>query len=140
MRDVLVNVKAMLRNHKLAKAIADASWGMLTRFLEYKCERAGKAFVKCDRWFPSTKTCSACGTIKDKINLSERTWTCSSCGVHHDRDINAAINIRDEGLRILAGGAPASASGGSVNLDLKRNLQIKVASIEARNLALKKVR
>jgi putative transposase len=109
-----LNVKGVLKNHNLAKAVSDVGWGMLTRFLEYKSERAGKAFVKCDRWFPSTKTCNVCGSVHDKIPLKVRAWQCGHCGTHHDRDVNAAINIRDEGLRILAGGAPATASGGNV--------------------------
>ena len=110
-----LNVKGMLKNHNLAKAVADVSWNMLTSFLEYKAARAGKAFVKCDRWFPSTKACSDCGSISETKPLDVRSWTCPHCGTHHDRDINAARNIRDEGLRILAGGQPVAASGGNAS-------------------------
>ena len=117
-----LSVKGIMANHSLAKATADASWGTLTRFLEYKAARAGKAFVKCDRWYPSTKVCNACGSISDKIPLDIRSWTCAHCGVLHDRDVNAARNIRDEGLRILAGGMPAAASGGRVRHGRKSNL------------------
>ena len=99
-------------NRRLAKATADAGWGMLTGFIEYKAARAGKAFLKCDRWYPSSKACSECGSICDKMPLDVRAWTCANCSAHHDRDINAARNIRDEGLRILAAGAVASASRG----------------------------
>ena len=109
-----LNVKGMVKNHNLARAISDAGWGILTGFLEYKAARAGKAFVKCDRWYPSSKTCSSCGSICEKMPLDVRSWSCTDCGAHHDRDINAAKNIRDEGLRILAGGTPASASRGNV--------------------------
>lgn len=107
-------VKGMVRNPNLAKAISDVGWGMLTRFLEYKCERDGKAFVRVDRFFPSTKACSVCGAIGDQLSLDIRQWTCQHCGARHDRDINAAINIRDEGLRILAAGTVASARRGNV--------------------------
>ena len=110
-----LNVKGMTKNHKLAKAISDASWGTLVNFLEYKSARAGKAFVKIDRWFPSSKACSSCGAVCDKLPLDVRAWTCPHCGTAHDRDINAAINIRDEGLRILAAGMVATASRGAVS-------------------------
>jgi putative transposase len=116
-----LHVKGIMANHSLAKATADAGWGMFTGFLEYKAARAGKAFLKCDRWYPSSKTCSACGSICDKMPLDVRAWTCAHCSAHHDRDINAAINIRAEGLRILAGGAPASAGGGDVSPRARRS-------------------
>lgn len=116
-----LHVKGIMSNHSLAKATGDAGWGMLTGFLEYKAARAGKAFVKCDRWYPSSKTCSACGSICDKMPLDVRAWTCIHCATHHDRDINAATNIRAEGLRILAGGAPAAAGGGNVSPGKRRN-------------------
>jgi putative transposase len=117
-----LNVKGMTKNHKLAKAISDASWGTLINFLEYKSARAGKAFVKIDRWFPSSKACSSCGAVCDKLPLNVRAWTCPHCGTTHDRDINAAINIRDEGLRILAGGTPVNADRGKVSHGKKNNL------------------
>ena len=111
-----LNVKGMTKNHKLAKAVSDAGWGMLSSFLEYKAARDGKAFVKCDRWLPSSKTCSSCGHMVRKLPLNVRSWTCAECGTNHDRDINAAINIRDEAVRMLkAGGQPVSASGGDVS-------------------------
>jgi putative transposase len=130
-----LNVKGMLKNHTLAKAVADVGWGMLTGFLEYKAARAGKAFVKCDRWYPSTKTCSACGAIRDKMPLDVRVWTCAPCGARHDRDENAAINIRDEGLRILAAGAVASASRGNASPSKRRNPHVRRSplKLEARS-------
>ncbi len=128
-----LNVKGMLKNHNLAKAISDAGWGMFVRFLEYKAARAGKAFVKCDRWFPSTKTCSECGAISETKTLDVRSWDCQNCGAHHDRDINAAKNIRDEGLRILAGGLPAAARGGNVRHDVRRNPCVRAVANEARS-------
>lgn len=131
-----LHVKGIMKNHNLAKATADAGWGMFTGFLEYKAARAGKAFIKCDRWYPSSKTCSACGSICGKMPLDIRAWSCTPCGAHHDRDINAAINIRDEGLRILAGGAPASASGGNFSPKPRRNPRSKAVPDEARSSAL----
>ena len=106
-----LHVKGIMKNRNLAKATSDVGWGMLVNFLEYKAARAGKAFVTCDRWYPSSKTCNNCGSICAKMPLDVRTWTCAHCGTHHDRDINAARNIRDEGLRVLAGGQPVAASG-----------------------------
>lgn len=120
-----LHVKGIMQNHKLAKATADVGWGTLIGFIGYKSARDGKAFVKCDRWYPSSKACSVCGAICDKLSLDIRAWDCAHCGAHHDRDINAAVNIRDEGLRILAGGAPASASGGSVSPGKRRNPRVR---------------
>ena len=131
-----LHVKGIMSNHCLAKATGDAGWGMFTGFLEYKAARAGKAFIKCDRWYPSSKTCSECGSVCDKMPLDVRAWTCAHCGAHHDRDINAAKNIRAEGLRILAGGAPASASGGNVSPKPRRNLRPKAVPVEARSSVL----
>ena len=128
-----LHVKGMLKNHKLARAVSDVGWGMLVSFLEYKAARDGKAFVKCDRWFPSTKTCSECGSITETKTLDIRSWTCPHCGAHHDRDINAAKNIRDEGLRILAGGLPATARGGNVSHGVRRNPRVRAVASEARS-------
>jgi putative transposase len=98
-------VKNMVRNHKLALAISDASWGELIRQLEYKCDWYGRNFVKIDRWFPSSKRCGHCGHIVDKLPLNIREWDCSSCGTRHDRDINAAKNILAAGLAVSVCGA-----------------------------------
>lgn len=105
-----LNVKGIMANHTLAKATADVGWGMFIGFLEYKAARSGKAFVRCSRWFPSTRACSECGSISETKPLDIRSWVCPHCSAHHDRDINAARNIRDEGIRILAGGSLATAS------------------------------
>jgi len=110
-----LNVKGIMKNHALAKATADAGWATLTNFLEYKAARAGKAFVKCDRWYPSSKACSACSFVCESMPLDVRAWTCAKCETRHDRDVNAARNIRAEGLRMLAGGQPVAASGGNVS-------------------------
>lgn len=116
-----LNVKGMMKLPTLSRAISDTGWSMLSGFLEYKAARDGKAFVKIARWFPSSKACSCCGAVKDKMPLDVRSWGCPDCGAHHDRDVNAAKNIRDEGLRILAGGSPATASGGDVSRGSGRN-------------------
>ena len=98
-----LNVKGMIKNHKLSKHIADVSWGNFVRLLEYKCNWYGKDLVKINRFFPSSKTCNCCGWINQNLKLSEREWTCK-CGITHDRDINAAINILKEGLKIYGQG------------------------------------
>ena len=113
-----LNVKGMTKNHNLAKSISDAGWSTLVGFLEYKAARAGKAIIRIDRWFPSSKACSECGSISDKMPLDVRSWTCPHCGAPHDRDINAAKNIRAEGLRMLAGGTPVTASRGKVSREV----------------------
>ena len=97
-----LNVRGMLRNHRTARSISNGNMGELGRQLAYKCEWFGKNLVKVDRWFASTKTCSVCGNKYDVGN--KRSWTCPICGTHHDRDINAAINIKEEGNRILTEG------------------------------------
>lgn len=104
-------VKGMVKNHKLAKSITDAGWGMFCTMLQYKAEWDGKTYLEIDRFFPSSKTCHVCLNQVSSLPLDVREWTCDKCQKKHDRDINAAINIRDEGLRILAGGHLASASG-----------------------------
>jgi putative transposase len=111
-----LNVKGMVLNHKLAKAISDASWGMFVNFLSYKLEREGKVLVEIDRWFPSSKTCSSCHYQISELPLNVRMWDCPSCGTHHDRDENAAINIRAEGIRQLwVSGTGTSANGRDVS-------------------------
>jgi putative transposase len=111
-----LNTKGMVRNHKLAKAISDVGWGMFVNFLQYKLERDGKVLVEIDRWFPSSKLCSNCHYQVGEMPLDVRAWTCPSCGTHHDRDGNAAINIRAEGIRMLSVlGTRTAADGGDVS-------------------------
>ncbi|MGL4498733.1 MAG: RNA-guided endonuclease InsQ/TnpB family protein, partial [Planktothrix sp.] len=95
-------VKGMVRNHKLAKSISDCGWGTFTNFLAYKLERKGAKLVEIDRWFPSSKLCSNCFYQVSEMPLDVREWTCPDCGTAHDRDGNAAMNIRTEGIRMLA--------------------------------------
>jgi putative transposase len=98
-------IKNMVKNHKLALAISDASWGELIRQLAYKCECYGRELIKIDRWFPSSKRCGNCGHIVDKLPLNVREWECPKCGANHDRDLNAANNILAAGLAVSVCGA-----------------------------------
>ena len=90
----------LMKNHHLARAIGDASWTEFVRQLHYKADWYGKKIVTISRWFPSSQLCSTCGESSGKKPLSVREWTCESCGVHHDRDINASLNILKEGLSL----------------------------------------
>jgi putative transposase len=94
-----LNVKGMMKNHKLAKAIGDVSWGKFIDVLEYKANWNDKQVIHIDRFFPSSKTCSKCGWINNQLTLKDRNWTCPECNSVHDRDFNAAINILNEGYR-----------------------------------------
>lgn len=102
-----LNLRGMVKNHSLARSVSDAGIGAITRLLESKAERYGRKVVKIDRWFPSSKMCSACGHINSAVVLGVKAWTCPACGVHHDRDDNAAANI-------LAVGQTVAAHGGTV--------------------------
>ncbi len=102
-------VKNMVRNHNLAKAISQVGWGQFCTMLKYKAEREGKIYLEVDRFFPSSKTCHVCLNQVGSLPLDVRTWTCNNCNTTHDRDINAAISLRDEGLRLLASGTGATA-------------------------------
>ena len=93
-----LNMQAMSQSLKLGKSTSDNGWGMFTSFLAYKLADKGKYLVKIDKWFPSSKTCSHCGKIKNNLSLSERIYHCKHCGLEIDRDQNAAINILQEGL------------------------------------------
>ena len=127
-----LHIKGMVRNHNLAKAISDAGriraqvassdalshsalrWGQFCTMLKYKSEWSGKTYLEVDRFFASSKTCNVCLNKVDSLVLDVRNWTCSKCHSTHDRDINAAINIRNEGLRILSLGTSDTANGGYV--------------------------
>jgi putative transposase len=97
-----LNVKGMMRNHKLAKAISDMGFSEFKRQIESKATKFGNFISIVDQWFPSSKTCSSCGNKKKELKLSERVYNCEACGYEADRDLNAAINIEREGLRLLA--------------------------------------
>ncbi len=108
-----LNVSGMVRNRHLARVISDCGWGEFRRQLAYKCQRYGRRLVVIDRWYPSSKTCSACGHLLAGLSLSTRQWRCPSCGTRHDRDINAAKNILAAGLAV-ARGSPGDACGAGV--------------------------
>ena len=97
-----LKIKNLMKNRKLSKAIADVGWSMFINMLRYKSERFGKAMVQIDQWFPSSQICSHCKHQDGKKALSIREWTCSNCHVKHDRDINAAINIKNKGLELIS--------------------------------------
>ncbi|MEH2304176.1 RNA-guided endonuclease TnpB family protein [Nostoc sp.] len=121
-----LHVLGMVRNHKLAKAISDVGWGTFINFLAYKLERKGAKLVEIDRWFPSSKLCSNCFYQISELSLDVREWICPNCNTHHDRDGNAAANIRAEGIRILkAEGSAVSAVGGEVRPKLGRKSKLR---------------
>ena len=134
-----LNIKGMLSNHKLAKSISDCSWYELKRQLQYKGDWDDTYIHEIYRFYPSSKTCSKCGYIMDKMPLNIREWTCPKCQSHHDRDINAAINILLEGQRELSGKLPSAGTadytnGENVRLDhgnMEKQISMK---LEAQNL------
>ena len=113
--DVIViedlNVAGMVKNHCLAKHVADAAWGEFARQLEYKTQWYGSALVRVDRFYPSSKTCSQCGTVKATLSLDDRVYHCGTCGLTLGRDVNAAINLARQGL---AGTNSGAGRGGEV--------------------------
>jgi len=102
-----LDVCGMMRNRCLARAIADAGWGELRRRIAYKAQWAQRTHIEVDRWFPSTKRCSGCHAVQEGLTLADRHWRCEACGAEHDRDVNAARNLEQGGLRLLTGQRPA---------------------------------
>ncbi len=96
-----LNIQGMMKNHKLAKSIADVSWYQFQQELQWQCKKQGKWFTKINQWIPSSKMCNCCGHIKSDLTLSDRIYNCDNCGLSIDRDLNAAINIYKEGLNKL---------------------------------------
>lgn len=94
-------MQAISQGLNLGKSTNDNGYGKLKKYLEYKLKDQGKQLIKIDKWYPSSKLCNNCNTANKELTLSQRTWTCSNCGEELNRDINAAINIKKEGLRIL---------------------------------------
>ena len=136
-----LNVKGMVRNRKLSKAISDVGWRMFVNFLAYKLERKEGKLIEIDRFFPSSKKCSCCGHAINELPLDIREWDCPSCSAHHDRDGNAASNIRTEGIRILAlsavealtmgGGNPVPANGDCVRPPTRQGKGLRLMKLEA---------
>lgn len=115
-----LGTRQLLKNHKLARAISDASWFEFRTMLEYKADWYGRSVIAIDRFYPSSKTCSNCGSIAESMPLKVREWTCKGCGSAHDRDINAAKNIRAAGLAVQACGdgvRPPRLMGGEASVD-----------------------
>jgi putative transposase len=123
-----LNIKGMMKNHKLSKAISDVCWSKFIDTLEYKANWNDKSVVHIDRFFPSSKTCSKCGWINNNLTLKDREWICPKCGEKHDRDFNASINILNEGYRI-------NISVGTT--DYERGAKIRPTLVGASNETLK---
>ncbi len=129
-----LGVRGMTANHTLARAISDAAWADLRRMLAYKCAWYGRDLLVVDRFYPSSKTCSACGHLADTLPLSIREWTCQGCGTRHDRDVNAARNILAAGLAVAACGAgvrPQRESSRTRRSALKQEPQRATAGLPA---------
>jgi len=109
-----LNVKGMVKNHKLSKAISEVAWSSFVTKLKYKAQWYGKELVVIDRFYPSSKTCSCCDNVKESLSLEERTWTCSKCNTIHDRDVNASKNILRRALSIKSSGTGDYRNGAEV--------------------------
>lgn len=125
-----LHVKGMMKNHNLARAIGDAGWGSLTNMLKYKTAKAGKGYIEVNRFFSSSKTCSCCLHAQASMPLDVRSWTCDKCNAKHDRDINAAINIRNEAQRMITAGIVVTANGGAVSRGAGRKSSIALAPLK----------
>lgn len=124
-------IKNMVKNHKLALHISDASWGELVRQLAYKCEWYGRRLIKIDRWFPSSKRCGKCGHIVDKMPLNVREWDCPKCGIKHDRDLNASKNILAAGLAVNVCGANIRPDGHESKRQLRNTREGKKQKLKS---------
>jgi putative transposase len=117
-----LNVRGMARNRRLARAVSDMGFAELRRQVEYKAAMRGGEVIFADRFYPSSKTCSACGHVLDVLPLSVREWACPDCGSHHDRDFNAAVNLKS-----LAASSAVSACG-EEGSGARRKVRVKPAS------------
>lgn len=129
-----LNVKGMMKNHCLAKSIADVSFSELVRMIKYKAEWYGRTVMQIDRWFPSSKTCNNCNYVKQDLTLEDREWICPRCEVKHDRDINAAKNIRKQG--ITTAGTAGLAWGVEVRLESDETFVIGHSALKQETLTL----
>lgn len=129
-----LNVKGMVKNHNLAKAISDCGWGMFCTMLKYKSDWEGRTYMEVDRFFPSSKTCHVCLNQVSSLALDVRSWTCEHCQSTHDRDINASINIKNEALRILSLGTSDTANRGDVRRTGKTSVLLDAIPNEVRSL------
>ena len=125
-----LNVYEMLKNHCLALSISDLGWGEFRRQLEYKSVLHGNALIIADKWFPSSKTCSGCGNVKETLLLSERTYVCENCGQVIDRDLNAAINLRNYGLNKIGTVSSKSTSTDKEALAYSSSIGVSETALE----------
>lgn len=125
-----LNVSGMIKNRKLSRAIHSASWSLLSSMIEYKCNWNQRTFYKISRWFPSSKTCSCCGHKMDSMDLSIREWQCPNCGSVHDRDLNAAVNIKNQGQIDLYNFIPEQRGNWDRNISIPSVLQKLTTKIE----------
>ena len=121
-----LHVAGMVMNRRLARHVADASFGELRRQAEYKAAWRGGRVIVADRWFASSKTCSGCGAVKAKLLLSERTYACTACGIVLDRDMNAATNLAEYGNRLIAGSGPEIPNGRGADRKTTSGSQVAV--------------
>jgi IS605 OrfB family transposase len=121
-----LNVAGMVKNRRLARHVADASFAELRRQVEYKAAWRGGRVIVADRWFASSKTCSGCGTVKAKLALSERTYACTACGAALDRDLNAALNLAEYGRQQIAGSGPETLNGRGADRQTASGPQVAV--------------
>jgi putative transposase len=108
-----LNVKGMLANERLARAISDVGFGVFRSQLEYKAKRYGTRLVVADRWYPSSRLCSICGWKNEALTLRDREWVCAECGAHHDRDLNAALNLKRLATETALPVASPTSNGGA---------------------------
>jgi putative transposase len=128
--------KNMLQNRKLSRAIHEVAWTTLSDMIQYKANWAGRTYHRIDRWYPSSKTCSSCGHKLETLDLGTREWTCPDCGTHHDRDLNAAMNILHVGQSDCYGEAIKSQATGDLELIIPRALQKMTSKIERSSMGL----
>ena len=133
-------VKKMMKNKHLARSISDAGWGTLLQFVKYKSEWYGRQFVQIDRYFPSSKQCSHCKGINEALTLSDRIWECPHCNVPHDRDITAAINIKEEGLRQINWGTVRHTGSNACGADVRPSWGTNRQFAEKQELGLQRPR
>ena len=121
-----LNIKGMMKNHNLAESISEMNFGEFKNLLAYKCLQYGSQLVFIDRFYPSSKTCHCCGYVNKSLTLSDRQWICPECNSVIDRDLNAAMNIKDEGLRKIIGwSSPKFTPGDCPTMDDKREISLK---------------
>ena len=131
-----LSVNNMMKNHKLAKSLQELSLYKFKSILKYKADWYGKDIIEIDRWYPSSKLCNSCGYKNNELTLNDREWTCPNCNTKHDRDLNAAINIRNEGLRILNSSNDLVLFNDNKNINLNNKINKKKIGSRTTELTL----